>query len=153
MPKEPKQPVEDKQPDEKELIGSLMDQIAGKGEGDKKESSSSWPVTMVMLGVLVLVISILGFKLAWAKRKAAELAVKVRRAEEEKTRAEENVKLGENATARQAANEEVKARSLEVLGLKARIAKRHTEQKAMVEQLSPITSWDDINVVDGRESP
>lgn len=129
------------------LIGSLMDRIAGSGE----KASSSGPVTLVLLGLLVLVVSILGIKLAWAKRKAAELAVQVRRAEEEKKRAEENAKLAENSTTRQAAQEEIKALSKDVLGLKARMAKRHSEQKELAEQLKPVTSWDDIVVVDGRD--
>ena len=46
----------------------------------------------------------------------------IRRAEEEKKRALENVKLGENSTARQLAQEEAKARGQEVLGLKAKLA-------------------------------
>ena len=76
--------------------------------------------------------------------------MQVRRAEEEKKRAEESAKLAENSTARQAAQEEIKALSKDVLGLKARIARRHAEQKEMAAQLKPVTSWDDIMVVDGR---
>ena len=141
----------DKNPDSESVIKDLMDRIAGQGEESKGQSS--FPVTIVLVGILVIFISILGIKLAWAKRKAAELAIQVRRAEEEKKRAKENVRLGDNATARQAASEEAKAREKEILSLKARLAKRQSDKDVMAEELKAVTDWDDIKVVDGRGTP
>lgn len=130
-----------------DLISGLMKRVTGDGGA---KGGSSFPVTLILVGILVVVISIMGFQLAFAKRRAAELTVKIRRAEEEKKRAEENVKLGENSTARQVAQEEVQARGKEVLGLKAKLARRHQEHKRALGKLKGITSWDDIVIIDGR---
>jgi uncharacterized protein HemX len=130
----------------KSLISDLMDRISGSEE----KSSSSTPAMLILLGLLVLVVSVLGIKLAWAKRKAAELAVQVRRAEEEKKRAEENAKMAENSAARQTAQQEADALGKDIDNLKSQIAQRHEEQKELVSQLNPVTSWDDIVVIDGR---
>ena len=136
----------DHQNQAKNLIGSLMNQIAGQGE-----KSSSWPVMLIFLSVFVIFISILGIKLAWAKRVAVKLAIQVRRVEEEKKRVEEDAKLSENSVVRQAAQEKITTCTKEVLKLKAQIAKRYSEQKEMADQLKSITSWDDIVVVNIRD--
>lgn len=139
---------EDKDKSEKNIISDLMNQIAGTGE-DKK--SSSFPVTMVLVGILVLVLAVFGIRMAMAKRKAAKLAYKIRKIEEEKERARENEKLAENSTARMTAKEEVKALGKEILQLKANMAMRMSDHKAEVEKLQAVTSWDDIVVVDARD--
>ena len=128
-------------------LQDVTDMVSGKEDGIK----ASWIVTFFLIAGLVVGISIIGIKLVLAKRKAVELAAKIRKAEEEKKQAEENVKLSENDTARQTAREEVKAFSKEVLGLKAQMAKRQVDHEKSVEELQGITSWDDIIVVDGRE--
>jgi uncharacterized protein YxeA len=133
---------------EKNLLSDLMNQIAGSGEDGK---SPSFPVTMVLIGIMVLVLAVVGIKMAFAKRRAAELAYKIRKAEEEKAQAEEDVKLGENSEARYVANEEVKARQREILNLKAKMALRTAAHKNEVKKLESVTSWDDIEVVDARE--
>lgn len=140
-------PPEEK-PKEENLLSDLMKQIAGDGE-DKK--SSSFPVTMVLIGVVVLIVSLMGIKLALAKRQAAKLAVQVRRAEEEKKRVKEKLKLSENSTERQTAQEEIKALGKEVLGLKARIATRQAAHRRHVDDLKGLTSWDDVVVLDSRK--
>ena len=140
------QPDQGTKPEEN-LLSGLMKQIAGDGE-DKK--SSSFPVTMVLIGIMVLIISLMGIKLALAKRQAAKLAVQVRRAEEERKRLKEKIELSDNATERQASHEEVKALTKEILGLNARIAKRQSDHLKSVSQLQAITSWDDVVVVDSR---
>ena len=99
---------------------------------------------------VVLFISILGIKLALAKRKAVELAIQVRRAEEEKKRVEEAIKLNENSDIRQVIQEEIKTCQKEVLRLKARMAKRQSIQKEIADQLKSITSWDDIIIIENR---
>lgn len=132
------------------LLSGLMSKIAGSGE-DK--SPSSFPVTLVLVGFMVLVLSVFGIRMALAKRKAAQLAAKVRKIEEEREQARENEKLADNSTARQTAKEEVAALGKEILQLKARMARRHTEHRKDVEELKSVTSWDDIMIVDARENP
>lgn len=128
------------------LINSLMDRIASK------EGGASMPVTLVLVGILVIVVSVMGIRLAFAKRKAAELAVKLSRAEEEKARAQENEKLAENSTARQSAREEVAALNVEIGCLKNKMAIRHHGHEEDVKKLRSITSWDDLVVEDKRDS-
>lgn len=128
-------------------LRDVTDMVSGKESGTR----ASWIVTLFLIAGLVVGISIIGIKLVLAKRRAAELAAKIRKAEEEKKQAEENIKLANNTTARQAAQEEVKALSKEILGLKAVMAKRETAHKENVKELEGITSWDDFIVVDGRE--
>ncbi len=129
------------------LLSALMGAITGTGEGQKP---SSFPVTMVLIGFVVLVISVFGIRMALAKRRAAQLTAKIRKIEEEKEQAKEKEKLAENSTARQAAREEVSALGKEILKLKARIAKRHVDHEKDVEELKSVTSWDDILIVDRR---
>ena len=133
---------------EKNLLSDLMKQIAGDGE-DKK--SSSFPVTMVLVGVVVLIVSLMGIKLALAKREAAKLAVQVRRAEEEKKRVKEKIELSNNSTERQTAQEEIKALTKEIFNIKARIATRHASHRRRVDELKGLTSWDDVIVLDSRK--
>jgi hypothetical protein len=140
-------PPEEQKSEEENLLSGLMKQISGGGEGEK---SSSFPVTMVLLGVVVLIISLMGIKLALAKRQAAKLAVQVRRTEEEKKRVKEKLELSNNSTERQAAQEEIQALGKEVLGLKAKIVLRQSEHRKNVDELKGLTSWDDIVIVDGR---
>lgn len=141
-------------PDEKEplkeenLLSGLMKQVVGSEGGN---SPSSFPVTMVLIGIVTLIISFMGIKLALAKRKAAQLAVQVRRSEEEKKRIKEEMQLAENSEKRQAAQEEIQELTKEILGLKAQIAKRQAAHLEYVDGLKGVTSWDDIVVVDSRD--
>jgi len=134
-----------------DIVSSLMKRIAGGGEEAAK--SSSFPVTLVLVGILVLVISIFGIRMAFAKRKAAELAAKIRKIEEEREQAKEKEKLAENSAARLAARDEVKALGKEILGLKAKMAHRQSAHEKEVEKLRSVTSWDDIVIVDARKNP
>jgi len=141
-------PDQEEKLEEKDLLSGLMKQISGDGEDSK---SASFPVTMVLVGIVVLIVSFIGIKMALAKRKAAELAYKIRKIEEEKAQAEEKVKLGKNSTARLAAKDEVKALQREILGLKAKMAMRAANHTEAVDKLRSITSWDDIEIVDARD--
>lgn len=138
----------EQQPQAEGLIKSLMDKVAG--EGGQSEKASSFPVTMVIIGILVLIVSVIGIKLAFAKRKAAELASKLRKAEEEKAQAIENEKLAENSNARQTARDEVKALDDEIRELTDQMEARKVKHEETVKELQGITSWDDIEIVDGR---
>jgi len=130
------------------LLKSLMDKVSG-GEGES-EKASSLPVTLVIIGILVVIVSIIGIKLAFAKRKAAELASKLRKAEEEKAQAVENAKLAENSNARQTSWEEIKALDIEIQELHKQIDARRLAHEETAKELKSITSWDDIKIVDGR---
>jgi len=132
-------PPEEESPQAEGLLSSLMDKITGTGK-----DSSSFPVTLVLVGFMVLVLSVFGIRMAFAKRKAAQLAAKIRKIEEEREQVKEKVKLAENSTARQTAKEEVTALSKEILSLNARMVQRHVEHQKDVEELRSVTSWDDI---------
>lgn len=133
--------------EEKGLLSSFMDRIAST------DKAVSTPTALILIGFVVLLISIFGIRMALAKRKAAQLAAKVRKIEEEREQAKEKEKLADNSTARQAARDEVAALGKEILQLKAKMARRHTDHKKDVEELKSVTSWDDILIVDARERP
>lgn len=131
-------------------LHDIMDAVTGRA---KESEKASWPVTLFLLAGLVIAISFLGIKLAMAKRKAAELAIKMRRAEEEKARAEEDAKLKENKDEQKEAWTRVRERSKEILSLKAQMIVRMKKHEQAVKDLQAITSWDDFVVVDDREQP
>ena len=132
--------------DEKSSLQSLLDQVAGTG-GDK----SSWPVALVLIGLFVLILSILGVKLALTKRSAAETARKLREQLEIERQARENEKLAANEAARQDAQEVIKDVEARVTGLKAEMEGRRIEHQEYMAELANVSSWDQITVVDARE--
>jgi uncharacterized protein YxeA len=123
-------------------ISDVMDMVTGRGGNEK----ASWPVMLVLIIVVVIVLAIVGVKMALAKRKAAELAFKIRKAEEKKKQAEEDSKLRQNSEDKQAAWEEVRTLSKEVLSLKAQMAVRSEKHKKHIADLEAVTSWDEIEV-------
>lgn len=129
------------------LISSLMEKVAGKGDS----KGSSLPVTLILVGIIVLILAVSGLKMAFTKRKAAKLAAQIRKAEEEKKRVEENLKLTDNAIVKQAHWEEIRAISKEILVLKSKMAIRQIAHKKAVKSLQLVTSWDDIEIMDGRD--
>jgi len=138
---------EEKKEDSAGLLNSLIDQISGSKED---QSKASFPVMWILLGAVVIIISIMGIRLALAKRKAAQLAWKLAKVEEENETAKENERLAESSLARQTARLEQEALKREAEQLRAKIEDRRKAAAEEAEQLKSITSWDDIKVVDAR---
>jgi len=118
-----------------DLMGMLTDQGGSK---------ASWPVMLFVLAGIVIIFSVMGIRMAMAKRKAAELASKLRKAEEEKVQAAEAAKMIGNADDRKAAFEAIKVLNKDVLSLKAKMVKRSVDHHALLEDLKSVTSWDDL---------
>ena len=136
----------DAQPqDEESGLKKLLDSVAGsKGE------ASSWPVTVFLLSFFVIILSILGIKLALTKRKAADLARRLREQEELNIVAKENEKLATSAEERASTQEVIKEIEIEVAGLRDEIAASKIVHEEYVKELQSVSSWDDIIVVDAR---
>jgi septal ring factor EnvC (AmiA/AmiB activator) len=136
----------DAQPQTEESgLKKLLDSVSGsKGE------ASSWPVTVFLLSFFVIVLSILGIKLALTKRKAADLARKLREQEELNTVAKENEKLADSAESRADAQAVIKELETEISGLKDEITASKVTHEEYVKELQSVSSWDDIVVVDAR---
>jgi hypothetical protein len=130
---------------EKTGLQELMDRVAG-AKGDP----SSWPVTLFLLGLLVVILSVVGIKLALTKRKAAELARKLREQEEVAKASKEDEKLASNEEVRLEAEKVTQEAQQQVQGFKDELAARKVSHEEYVRELQSITSWDDVVVVDAR---
>lgn len=126
-------------------IHELVNMMSGQGG-----SKASWPVTLFLIAALVIAISILGIRLAMAKRKAAELASKARRAEEAQIQANEKKGMAKNKEERLAAKAEFKAASAKAKKIKQEVAKTRARHNTLVKDMTAVTSWDDVQVVDRR---
>lgn len=127
-------------------IHDLMEMVAGSKGG----KGASLPITIILIGGVVLVLAIMGIQLALAKRKAAKLASKLRLEEEARATAKEEVARADSDAKKEAAKKEaaaadkrIQATSLELLDLQS----KHQER---LKTLSAVTSWDDITVSDKR---
>jgi len=127
-------------------LKQLMDKVAG-AKGDQ----SSWPATVALLAVFVIVLAVLGIKLALTKRKAAQLASDLRRAQEEKIAAEENAKLAANEMMRKDAEEMIKDAQARAETLNNELDAHKVTHDEYVKQLQSISSWEELVVVDGRD--
>jgi len=136
---------DDLTPDESGLK-KLLDQVAG-AKGD----ASSWPVTVFLLAIFVIILSILGIKLALTKRGGAEAARKLREQLEAEKQAKENEKLAANEEARREAQEVIKDAEARITALQDEIDTRRSNHEEYVKQLQEVSSWDDIVVVDARK--
>jgi len=127
-------------------LNDLMDLVTGA-----KGNKSSWPVTLFLVAGLVIVASIFGIQMALQKRKAAELVAKYREELEKERQARENEKLAQNDVERAAAKKAIEEAQKNYESLTKSVddlAKAHEEK---VKELSSITSWDDIVVIDSRK--
>jgi len=127
------------------LVQSIMDKISGQA-GNK----ASWPVMLFLLGLLVLVFSILGIKLALARRQAAELAAKLRKAEEVAKQEQEKVQLANNALDRETAQLAADAAQLQVEDLHQLLEAQRLAHEEKVREIKGVTSWDNLVIVDKR---
>lgn len=132
--------------DQRSGLKKLLDQIAGIG-GDE----ASWPVAVFLVSMFILILSILGIKLALAKRKAAQLAAELKQAQEGEKEAKENADLAANEEARKDAEEIIKDAQSKVTTLQNDLVTQKTNHDECVKELQSITSWDSITVVDKRD--
>ena len=139
-------PEPSKQPDVKSSLQKLLDQVAGTG-GDK----ASWPVAVFLIAIFVLILSVLGIKLALTKRAAAETAKKLREQLEAERQARENEKLAVNEEVRKDALEIVKDAEAKVTALQNEMDARRVVHEEYVKELQSISSWDEIIVIDARD--
>jgi hypothetical protein len=133
-------------PLDKPELQRLLDTVAGTG-GDK----SSWPATVFLLTIFIILLSVLGIKLALTKRKAAELASELRSVKEKETEAAENAKMAQNEIERTNAAETVKDAQLHIDEIKEGLQQAQAEHQQYVKELQSVTNWDQINIVDGRD--
>jgi uncharacterized protein HemX len=119
--------------------------------GEKQGSRASWIVMLVLLGGIVIAFAVLGIQLVLAKRRAAELAAELRRAQEGQKQALENAKLADNEEKRKAAQAEAKRLEEKAAQLKAEIDSMKADHASYVADLGSVTGWDNLNVVDGRD--
>lgn len=131
--------------EEKPGLQKLLDQVAGSG-GDK----ASWPVAIFLISIFVLLLSILGVKLALTKRAAAETAKKLREELEREKQARENEKLADNAESRREALEIMEEAEVKIAELQNSMDARRAEHEDYVKELQSVTTWDQIVVVDAR---
>lgn len=132
--------------DEKTGLKKLLDSVAGTG-ADK----ASWPATVFLLSLFVLILSFLGIKLALAKRKAAELAAQLRLQQEVAKAAKEDEKMAHNAEEREYAQGVIKETNETIVALQDEIYQRKIEHDDYVRELESVSSWDDIIVVDSKD--
>jgi uncharacterized protein HemX len=141
-------PAQTDKPDEKSGLQKILDSVAGSGEGG---SPSSWPVTLFFLSLFVIILAVLGIKMALTKRAAAETARKLRKQLEDERQAKENAKLADNETARRDAQEVIKDIETQITELKSEMGARQVMHEEYVKELSSISSWDQLVVVDARD--
>jgi hypothetical protein len=134
-------------PDDKKTgLQTLLGEISGVGE-----TKASWPATLFLIGFLVLLVSLLGIKLALTKRKAADLAKDLREKNEEIARAKEAEKLTKNEEERTRAHIVLIDSESKVNQIKLDMEKYRVDHEACMYELSSISNWDDIIVVDDRK--
>lgn len=132
-------------PEVKTGLQKLMDQVAGVG-GDQ----ASWPAAVFLISIFVIVLSIVGIQLALTKRKAAQLASDLRKAQEAQKEAEENAKLAADAAAQKDAQQVIADAQAKVTALQADLDSRKIDHDSYVKELQSVISWDDVVVVDAR---
>jgi len=149
MPK-PQQPQPTNPPPEKNTpaLSNLVDKVVGKGESG---TQSSLPTTLILIGVAVLIISVMGILLVLSKRKAARLAARVRKLEEEKAQREEDFKLIENEKDRAGARAAIQMAEARIFNLKKELEKLNAAGRARAAELASVTSWADLEVVEKRD--
>lgn len=134
----------------KSTLWGLVDRIVGTGG---QRSGTSFPATLILLGVVVVIFSAMGVTLVLSRRKAARLAAQLKRVEEEKAQAEENFRLDLNKAKRHEHTVEINRLDLHVRDLKVQIEGLEERNRHTVEDIAKITDWKDFVVVDKRGQP
>lgn len=128
----------------------LVETVSGSSKEEKSSTGVALPIALILLGLVVVGFAVLGIMLVMARRKAAALAAQVRKLEEDKLQAIEEIKLAENEKARFDSGLKVDELKGQIEKLRSQLDQLQTENKARAETLSKITNWDDLIVVDRR---
>lgn len=132
----------------KSVLGSMVDKIVG---GQK--TSSSLPITLVLLCVVIVIFSIIGVTLVLSRRKAVKLAARLRKLEEEKAQAEENFRLETNGTLRHESSAKVNELDLRIRDVRGEIEGLDERNRHTLEGIAKITDWEDFVTIDKRNRP
>lgn len=132
-------------------LSNLVESIAGSPKEEKSSTGTSFPVAIILIGVVVLIVSVLGIMLVLARRKAARLAAQVRKLEEEKLQLKENQLLEENEEKRAKGEAIIKATEEKIAKTEEALEEVNALGRARAESLASVTTWDDLTVVDKRE--
>jgi len=132
----------------KSNLWSMVDKIVGTGDG---KSGTSLPATLILLGVVVVIFSIMGVTLVLSRRRAARLAAQLRRAEEDKVQAEEQVRLNHNNEQRYAHQAKINGLDLRIRDIKDQIGGLDERNRNTLGDIAKITDWNDFIVVDKRD--
>jgi len=144
QPKPPAEKTEQPHP-----LVVLVDKVVGTKTESSSSSgggSSSIVVYILLIGVAVIGISIVGWLLVRARRRAAQLAYELRKKEEEQKRAAEEHKLAENAKARNDAHKKVKKLDGDIQKLKKKLVTEKALQETRAKALQDATSWKDLGL-------
>jgi uncharacterized protein HemX len=140
-------PDESKETPKENPLSGMITKVAGKEDTER----SSFPVAFVIAAIAALGFAVMGFLLMRARRKAAILASKLRKAEEAKVQAVENRKLAKNKEDRKKASETALLLGKEINKLEDELKALDESSTERRESLAELTKWDDFVVVDRRD--
>ena len=145
--KPPVEDVKDEGVEEKlhPLVAIVQQATTARGESSSG-GSSNIVVYVVVIGVVVIGFAIMGWLLVRAKRRAAELAFKLRRKEEEQARVAEDATLAENEDVRNKAQNRVNKLSGEIQGLKEKLVDQRKLQATRAKAVADAASWEDLGL-------
>lgn len=123
-------------------LAGLVKKAAEREEGQ----TSSLATYLVLIGLVVAGFAVMGFLVARARRRAAKMAFKLRKAKEEQRRALEESRLSDNAERREAAHYEACHLYEEIDKLKKEIQRNKNVTAERVKAIQEATSWKELGL-------
>lgn len=133
-----------------QFLVDLSNKAAGKVEETKPTSASSFPVYLILIGIVVIAFAVMGWLIVRARRQAAQLSYELRKKEEEQKRLVEDAKKVQNETARQEAESKIATLNASIEELKKKLSESEAAAAERAKALTQATTWNDITVVDKR---
>ena len=130
-----------------QLLLELADKAARKVEDSK---GSSFPVYLILTGLVMLGFAISGWLAVRARRRAAQLEYELRKKKEEQLEAAERAALIISSDARASAESKVKVITSEIQQLQLKITENESKAADRAKALAQATSWSDLVIVDKR---
>jgi hypothetical protein len=127
---------------------ALVDKAAGKAEDSK---GSSFPVYLILTGLVMLGFAISGWLAVRARRRSAQLEYELRKKHEEQLEAVERATLIISADMRSSAESKVQVLSSEIRQLQLKITENSSKSADRAVMLAQATSWSDLVIVDKRK--
>jgi uncharacterized protein HemX len=139
------------EPGSSKLLNSLLE-LSNKASGKSEDASSgsSFPVYIILTGLVMLGFAIMGWLAVRAKRQAAQLEYELRKKEEELARSREQVKLDQDAEIRKTAEGKVAGLTSSIQELKEKLQVIEVDAADRARALAKATSWNDLVVTGGR---